>query len=436
MKPIDKLPTGKIQRAAKLLQTGVKVGGNYLKYYGEKLTQPDLDRSQLDAANAEEIFNTLKSLKGSALKMAQMLSMEKNLLPQAYIDKFSLAQFQVPPLSAPLVRKTFKQYLGRYPEDIFDHFEAESVAAASIGQVHRAQKSNLDLAVKIQYPGVAESIHSDLAIVKPIALRLFSISAEDAEHYFQEVKSKLLEETDYELELKQSQEMSEKCAHLPGIRFPTYYPAYSGPRILTMDWMQGEHLSQFVERQPSLEERTQVAQTLWNWYLFQMHQLHLLHADPHPGNLLIDSQKQLIAIDFGCIKRIPEDFYHPYFEMSAPETVTNPEKLMACLERLEILRPDDPSDIRVYLAQIFGELGALIARPLYQETFDFSNDTFFDEISELGERFGCDPKLRKIMSGRGSRHFVYANRTFFGLYMLQNSLRAEIKTQQYRQWLS
>lgn len=435
MKSIDKIPTGKIQRASKLVQTGVKVGGNYLKYYGEKLTQPDLDRSKLDEANAEEIYNSLKSLKGSALKAAQMLSMEKNILPQAYTDKFSLSQFQVPPLSAPLVRKTFRQYLGKHPEEIFDQFEAESVAAASIGQVHRATKDGKALAVKLQYPGVAESISSDLAIVKPIALRLFNLSAEDVEHYFQEVKSKLLEETDYTLELRQSQQMAEACRHLPGLRFPHYYPEYSSTRILTMDWMEGEQLSRFAERNPSQAERTQVAQTLWDWYLFQMHQLRLIHADPHPGNFLVDSDQNLIAIDFGCLKRIPEDFYQPYFELSSPEALADRDRLLACLDQLEILRPSDSAADRDFLGQTFWEMGSLISRPFYQDRFDFSDDTFFAQITEMGERFGRDNRLRKLSSGRGSRHFLYVNRTFFGLYMLQHSLRAEIDTQQYRRWL-
>ncbi|MCH5715432.1 AarF/UbiB family protein [Niabella hibiscisoli] len=149
----------------------------------------------------------MKELKGSALKVAQMLSMEKNLLPAAYVDKFSLSQFSVPPLSAALVRKTFRQYLGKNPEAIFDTFSPESVNAASIGQVHQARKDGKKLAVKIQYPGVKESISSDLKMVKPIAMRMFNIRKEGSEKYFDEVEQKLFEETDYVLELKRSRSL-------------------------------------------------------------------------------------------------------------------------------------------------------------------------------------------------------------------------------------
>jgi hypothetical protein len=91
---------------------GFKVGGNYVAYYGEKIVNPSLNRDKLNESNAEDIYDGLKNLKGSALKVAQMLSMDKSIMPQQYVDKFSLSQFSVPPLSAPLVRKTFKKYLG------------------------------------------------------------------------------------------------------------------------------------------------------------------------------------------------------------------------------------------------------------------------------------------------------------------------------------
>lgn len=181
MKTLDSIPTGKIKRASKLVGTGVKVGGNYLKYYSGKLVNPDLNKDALNESNAEDIYDGLKNLKGSALKVAQMLSMEKNIMPKAYVEKFSLAQFQVPPLSAPLVRKTFKNYFNQTPEDLFDTFDENSVAAASIGQVHKATKDGKDLAVKIQYPGVADSISSDLALVKPFAIKMFNLKGKDSE---------------------------------------------------------------------------------------------------------------------------------------------------------------------------------------------------------------------------------------------------------------
>ncbi|MGZ5212023.1 MAG: AarF/UbiB family protein, partial [Kaistella sp.] len=135
MKTLDKIPTGKMQRAGKLISTGAKVGVNYLKYYGDKITKNEEEaKENLNKSNAEDIYDGLKEMKGSALKVAQMLSMEKNILPVAYVEKFSLSQFQVPPLSAPLVNKIFKNYFGQKPTELFDEFNPQSSNAASIGQ--------------------------------------------------------------------------------------------------------------------------------------------------------------------------------------------------------------------------------------------------------------------------------------------------------------
>lgn len=141
METIDHIPTSKIQRATKIISTGAKVGVNYAKFYTSKLvSSSEAAKQKLDERNAEDIYDSLKNLKGGALKVAQMLSMDKSILPQAYVDKFSLSQFQVPPLSPALVIRTFKKYFGKSPNEIFDHFTSESVNAASIGQVHKAEK--------------------------------------------------------------------------------------------------------------------------------------------------------------------------------------------------------------------------------------------------------------------------------------------------------
>ena len=239
MKTLDKIPKRKIERVGNLLKAGAKVGINYLQYYGSRISLEDKEtaKEQLHKNNALDIYDSLKTLKGSALKIAQMLSMEKNIMPQAYVETFSLSQFSVPPLSGALIKKTFRKYFGKNPEALFDTFSVEAINAASIGQVHQAEKNGRRLAVKIQYPGVRESISSDLAIVKPIAMKMFHIKKEGSAKYFEEVEQKLLEETDYLLELERSRQFAHDCRELPGLRFPGYYPEYSCDKVLTMDWM-------------------------------------------------------------------------------------------------------------------------------------------------------------------------------------------------------
>ena len=435
MKTLDYIPTGKLERAGKLVSTGVKIGGNYIKYMGDKITNPEQAKENFDQNNAEDIYDGLKSLKGSALKVAQMLSMEKNLLPSAYVNKFSLAQFSVPPLSGPLVRKTFKQYLGNYPEDIFETFTAESVNAASIGQVHKATNKGKKLAVKIQYPGVANSISSDLTLVKPVATRLFNLRGKDSEKYFKEVEGKLLEETDYTLELEQSKEITEACSMIPNLKFPNYYPEFSCDKILTMDWMEGIHLSEYTAQKNNPEQMKLVGQTLWDFYMYQMHVLKRVHADPHPGNFLVDASGALVAIDFGCIKEVPEDFYVPYFELAQKEAMEDRDFFIDKITALEILRPDDSEEDSAYITDLFHELLGVLTFPFHNETFDFSDESFWSKVAQMSERLSQDEQIRKLNVNRGSRHFLYINRTFFGLYNLLHDLKADIVVNNYKKFV-
>lgn len=431
MKTIDYIPTSKIERAGKLVQTGAKIGVNYIKHYAEKVVNPDLSRDKLNENNAEDIYDGLKSLKGSALKVAQMLSMDKNFLPQAYVEKFSLSQFSVPPLSAPLVLKTFKNNFGKTPYEIFDEFNPNSVNAASIGQVHLAKKNDKKLAVKIQYPGVANSISSDLALVKPIAIRMFNLQGKDSDKYFKEVEDKLIEETNYLLELKQSQEVVEACKKIENITFPNYYPEFSSEKIITMDWMTGIHLSEFTAKTLDQEIGDKIGQALWDFYMYQIHVLRKVHADPHPGNFLVDDQNQLIALDFGCMKQIPEEFYVPYFELINKNVITDQKLFNEKLFELEILRQDDTLAEIEYFTEMFHDLLSLFTKPFQNETFDFADEKFFNAIAELGKRFSEDTNLKKMNGNRGSKHFIYMNRTFFGLYNLMFDLKAKIVVDNY-----
>ena len=435
MKTIDRIPTNKIDRASQLVKTGFKVGGNYIAYYGEKIVNPSLNKDKLNENNAEDIYDGLKNLKGSALKVAQMLSMDKSIMPQQYVDKFSLSQFSVPPLSAPLVRKTFKKYFGLYPEDLYDTFSPDAMNAASIGQVHKATKDGKNLAVKIQYPGVAESISSDLTMVKPFATRMFNLRGKDSEKYFREVEDKLLEETDYKLELKQSVSISNKCSEISNLRFPEYYPELSSDKILTMQWIDGLHLSEFTKINEDKVKGDKIGQAMWDFYMFQMHGLKEVHADPHPGNFLIDKDDNLVAIDFGCIKKVPEEFYVPYFELASVDVIDNPVKFNEKLYELEILRKDDSPEEVKYFTKMFHNLLSLFTKPFHGDFFDFSDEEFFGNIAKMGEELTKDTQLRKMNGNRGSKHFLYINRTFFGLYNLLHDLKARVNTKTFEKYL-
>jgi predicted unusual protein kinase regulating ubiquinone biosynthesis (AarF/ABC1/UbiB family) len=422
------IPVGKVSRASKFVQTGVKVGGNYLKHYSKKLIDPSMDRTDLDEDNARDIYKSLSQLKGSALKVAQMLAMDKNLLPSAYQKQFSLGQYSAPPLSYPLVVKTFQNYFKKNPTEIFEEFGKSAANAASIGQVHKATKGGKELAVKVQYPGVAESVRSDLKLVRPFATRLFNINDQELDQYMEEVEEKLLEETDYILEVKRSQEISKDCAHITDLFFPAYYPELSSERIITMDWLEGKHIKEFMLTDPDESIRSSIGQAMWDFYHHQIHVLKKVHADPHPGNFLMRSNGTLGVIDFGCVKEIPDEFYGIYFKLMSQELVMNDEQLVPLLMELNFLYPDDTAEERRVFTSVFKEMTTLLGKPFHTDSFDFSDPEYFNSIYALSERLSKMKEIRNSRHARGSRHGLYINRTYFGLYQLLNQLGVKIRT--------
>ena len=429
MKEQDSIPTSKTQRSAKFVKTGFQVGGNYIKHYSKKLFNPTLNKDELNLDNATDIYNSLSELKGSALKVAQMLSMDKNILPKAYVDQFSLSLYNAPPLSGPLIVRTFTRYFGKTPFQIFDEFNISSTNAASIGQVHQASLEGKKLAVKIQYPGVGDSISSDLKMVKPFAFRLLGMSQKELEVYMSEVEERLVEETDYDLEIKWSIEFSEACKNIPNLIFPTYFPDLSSKRIITMGWLEGLHMKEFMKTNPSQEICNQVGQALWDFYNFQQHELRAVHADPHPGNFLITPDGKLGVIDFGCIKEMPADFYEPFFSMTSTNMLQDKIKTISTFRELEMIRKDDsPAQIEFFY-QVYKEMIELFALPYMSQTFDFSKKEYFDNLYNYGERIARMPEFKQA---RGVKHFIYVNRTNFGLYNMLHELGAMVRTDTWK----
>jgi len=383
MKEQTKIPKHKLGRAARLAGTGAKIGVNYLKYAAKKTITGNDDKTDFHQQTAADSYKAFSELKGGPLKLAQMLSLDRNMIPEQYVDEFSKAQYSAPPLSYPLVVKSFLNDIGKRPNELFDNFDQKATAGASIGQVHKASKDHNDYAVKVQYPGVADSLKSDLAIVKPLAMRLFQLDAASIDPYLGEVEARLLEETDYLLELKRSCELAEKSSHIENIRFPKFYSELSSKRILTMEWVHGQLLDQYAEDEShSQEEKTKIAQALWDFYHHQIHDLRVFHADPHPGNFKVH-HKELWVLDFGCVKALPNDFYKLYFELMNPETFQNDTRFTEVLEKIGLLLPTDSPADRDLLKKVFLESVELLSRPFIHGSFDFSDKTYFEEKSSM-----------------------------------------------------
>ena len=427
MKTLNSIPSGKVSRASKVAVAGLKIGGNYLKHYSKKITNQKPTQEDLDKDNAADIYTCLSEMKGSALKVAQMLSMDRGALPKAYTDQFAMAQYQTPPLSPPLVKKILKRELGDAAESTFTDFSPYAERAASIGQVHRAKYNNQEVAIKLQYPGVAKSISSDLKLIKPFALKLLNVKSDEVKIYFKEVEKKMLEETDYQQELKQGVNIAKLCKGLDFVKFPKYYPEISSRKLLVMEWLAGKQLDDFFREEITQEDRNAIGQKLWDFYHFQMHELKWIHADPHPGNFLILPNGDLGVIDFGCMKKIPQKFYENYF-LAKDKSILNNEKVFhQNLIDLEILRKNDAPKAVTFFTENFRKLMGLALKPFHHSEFDFADESFFVELYELADQIKKDQSKGGHSHDRGSKHFIYTNRTYYGLYNILSLLKAKVQ---------
>lgn len=426
MEQQDKIPSSKVERASKVFRTSMKLGANYIKHTAQKAVGNSESIDTLHEKNAEELFKLVSQLKGSALKIAQMISMDNGLLPKSFTEKMALAQNSAMALSAPLVMNTFQKYIGKSPNEVYDTFNKNAVHAASIGQVHEATKNGKKLAVKLQYPGVADSIHSDINLVKPLFLRFIGVKEKDVAQYFNEFEERLKEECDYEIELQNGTEIGEWSKQIPNLIIPKYYKEFSAKKILTMEWIDAKPLQQYIDTETDQDKKNTIAQALLDFLHTSIHEHKRFHADPHPGNFLVTADNKLVVLDFGCVKTIPNDFYNYYFSLVKDEVINDEKLLRKCLYGLDMLRQTDTIENDKLFYDTALTAIRYISKPMKAATFYFGDKEFYNELQTNGEAIFGNKELRKPEAMRGSRHAIYLHRAFYGLYSILFKLNATV----------
>ncbi|HMY24290.1 MAG TPA: AarF/UbiB family protein [Chitinophagales bacterium] len=427
MEEQEKIPTSKVARASSVFRTSMRVGANYLKHNAQKMVHKEVNEDALNEKNASELFNLMSQLKGSALKIAQMLSMDNGLLPKGYAEKFALAQNSAMALSSPLVMNTFMKYMNQSPYDLYDSFEIKANHAASIGQVHLAYKNGNKLAVKLQYPGVADSIHADIQMVKPLLLRIVGIKEIEVKQYFDEFEERLIDECNYQLELSNGVEIAAATKHIPNLIIPTYYPALSSSKVLTMEWIDAQPMQVFLDTETNQANKDKIGQALLDFLHTSIHDLKKFHADPHPGNFLVTKDMQLVVLDFGCVKSIPNDFYNYYFSLVRNDVLADTDKLRICLKGLDMLRDSDTAATDQLFMETSLKAIQCLSKPMKSDTFYFGDLAYYEQLQLQGEEFMNNKALRTPEAMRGSRHAIYLHRTFFGLYSILHKLNATVR---------
>lgn len=416
-------PSSKLERGTIVAKTGIKIGKNYAqRYIKNKISGKKDDSGQFHSDNAKEVFKEFTKLRGTALKIAQGMSMDQGFLPEEFAEIMSQAQYSVPPINKALVRSIIKKELGSYPEQLFAKFESEAFAAASIGQVHKAElKDGRKVAIKIQYPNVRETIGSDLAMGKTIAKR-FIKKGSDIDPYFNEIKDTLLMETDYKHEGQQIDLFNKRFSGL-NIEIPEWIQEFSSDKVLCMTYLKGKHLGDFVKENPTQEERNHFGQLLWEFFHEQIKGNDYIHADTHPGNFLFTNDNKLGVIDFGCVKKFPSDFFADYLQLLPTHLREKDEEIRSLFEKLEVLKTDSKDgDIEQEYFEFAKNYGMVFAKPYKEDVFDFGDPAY----NQMIRHFTKEAPLSN--EPRGNRHFIYTTKVHVGLYNILIKLKAQINT--------
>ena len=420
----DDFPASKLERSGLFAKTGLKVGKNYARYLMDRATgagDPEARKKELNTQNAKDLFKEFTRLRGTALKLAQSMSMDTGLLPDEFMEVMAEAQYSVPPMNKALVRKRVRDGLGQFPELLFDAFEPEAMAAASLGQVHRARLDDgRRVAVKVQYPNVQETIESDLSVARTLFRRL--VQGDGFDDHFEEVKARLQEETDYLNEAQNIDRFAE-AYDSDTLVLPRPVHEYTSETVLAMTFVEGRHLDTFLDTNPSPERRNHFGQLLWDFLHEQVaSNARTLHADTHPGNFLFRDDGRLGVIDFGCVKTFPQQFRDDMLRLYRARMADDEDEITRLLFTLDILHDDLPSDTQDELRRFFDRYGSLIVEPYRQSTFDFGDPAFKERLQES---FQAASELR---AATGSPHFIFLNKALVGLLNLLTQLEATVET--------
>ncbi|GHG87953.1 AarF/ABC1/UbiB kinase family protein [Comamonas sp. JC664] len=365
----DKLPPqGRFNRLRKLAGLSMQVGTDVLKSGAKRLAggTPDL----LSKEAAEKLVSTLGELKGAAMKLGQAVSMDPDLLTPEVRQVLARLQNQAPAMSYAQVARVVEAELGAPPEALFREFSQAPLAAASLGQVHRAVlEDGRAVAVKVQYPGIDASLAHDMEnlglVVKTVskASRLMDGSA-----YFQEFRDELLLELDYRREAALAEGFARSVASRPELCVPGVIASHSAKRVLTLELLEGLTLKDWLPTEPSNEERFRVARQLILATYVPFFGAGEIHADPHPGNFMVMPDGRLGLLDFGSIKRFSPRFVETNQRMLRQTMRMEPLDILALSREVgfTVELPDAEAE------ELIAEVLRIAGRPMRLPDYDYA----------------------------------------------------------------
>ena len=277
--------------------------------------QDEAARSEHYSRMAGQLVDTLGELKGAVMKVGQIASQTQDFLPREFSDALQKLQKEAPPMPFDVIVGQVEAELGKPLAELFEYLQEEPYAAASIGQVHRARMhSGEDVIVKVQYPGVDDSCDSDLKQLR-MALRLGGLLKMPKEHVdqlFAEIRVRLKEELDYENEARNLEAFEKFHKNDEWIRIPQVIASHSARRVLTMELLEGDHISAITPEKYSQDTINLIGHRIFTMMADQLFRFQCIHGDPHAGNFAYRPDGTIILYDFGCVKKLKPEIVEAY----------------------------------------------------------------------------------------------------------------------------
>ena len=364
----------RLRRSARLARLAVRRGAAFAVHRARRLTADERRRAELDdrfaLRTAEEVAAELGQMKGVLMKAGQLLGAIAEALPQPAQEALATLQSDAPPMAPSLAESVVRAELGADPLALFRRWDPVPVAAASIGQVHRAELfDGRAVAVKVQYPGVADTFHGDLANAELLyaLFSRFALPGLDPRALVDELRVRMADELDYRVEAANQREFASFYDGHPFIRIPAVVPELSTGRVLTSEWVDGLAWPAFAAG-ASPAARQRAGEIVFRFSQGSVHRFGCFNGDPHPGNYRFDPDGRVTFLDFGLVKRwVPGEWERLLPCMDAIVIRRDPNELVAAMERVGFLRPGhglDPADVYGYVSSPYV--------PYLTETFTFT----------------------------------------------------------------
>jgi predicted unusual protein kinase regulating ubiquinone biosynthesis (AarF/ABC1/UbiB family) len=435
--------TGRIGRSMVAGVAAARVGAKQVRHRLRAEPSRSAQQSEHEAEVGRLLFEALSQLRGTALKASQVLSMYTGLLPQGVRAQLARATHRAPPLNRALIARAFRQTFGQEPQALFAGFEPDAMAAASLGQVHRARlQDGTEVAVKIQYPGIAQTIETDLRLLRTSLRMIRQTLGQDKlalpsdvliDQVLEQIRSQLEEELDYQHEARQQTWFAVQTA-MPGITIPRPVAQFSCKTVLTQELLPGMHLETWLQSQPSQAARDRAGQSVFDWFMTCAFVHRRIHADLHPGNFLFSAEGEVGVLDFGCTRLLSPAFNQGLARSWTSWMQQGPKSAEALLATYRAMGVVDlqakPVEFERCVMPQIGPLLAWATQPLQSPCFDFARKTPFPAPARGGSGAAAASLMAHVPP-----EMLSFDRAWYGLMHLLSRLGARVDTRQARAWV-